>query len=266
MAQPDKRLAPSSPELLTATAVARRLGVAVDTLRTWDRRYGIGPSDRAEGTRRRYLPADVDRLQRMRNLVAEGMPSAAAARAVTASAAEQPTADSPTGAARFGGGRTLAVPRGTPDQRGLARAAAALDVDAVERLLVRAIAQRGTVSTWDDLLRPVLASLGRRWESTGDAVEIEHLLSQTAIDVLRETARQQQARTNVPVLAASVESDAHTLPLYALAAALGELGVPVRVAGASTPHQALRAAADRIGPSGIFLWSQIPDSTPDPTS
>ncbi|MEY3685921.1 MAG: hypothetical protein RJB00_871, partial [Actinomycetota bacterium] len=31
-------------ERLTVASVARRLGIAPATLRTWDRRYGLGPS------------------------------------------------------------------------------------------------------------------------------------------------------------------------------------------------------------------------------
>ena len=48
---------------LTVAAVARRLGVAPATLRTWDRRYGLGPSAHAAGSHRRYTADDVDRDQ-----------------------------------------------------------------------------------------------------------------------------------------------------------------------------------------------------------
>lgn len=34
---------------LTSGALARRLGVSPTTLRSWDRRYGIGPAVRADG-------------------------------------------------------------------------------------------------------------------------------------------------------------------------------------------------------------------------
>ncbi len=40
--------APEAPAL-TVAAVARRLGVAPATLRTWDRRYGLGPSEHTPG-------------------------------------------------------------------------------------------------------------------------------------------------------------------------------------------------------------------------
>ncbi|MSZ90543.1 MAG: MerR family transcriptional regulator, partial [Actinobacteria bacterium] len=49
-------------ELLTVAAVARRIGVAPATLRTWDRRYGLGPTLHEAGSHRRYCPSDLAKL------------------------------------------------------------------------------------------------------------------------------------------------------------------------------------------------------------
>lgn len=65
--------------MLTVAAVARRLGVAPATLRTWDRRYGLGPSEHTAGSHRRYSATDVGRLMVMRRLTLEGVPPAEAA-------------------------------------------------------------------------------------------------------------------------------------------------------------------------------------------
>jgi len=70
----------SSPGLAVA-AVARRLGVAPATLRTWDRRYGLGPSARTAGSHRRYTTEDVARLLVMRRLTLEGVAPVDAAEA-----------------------------------------------------------------------------------------------------------------------------------------------------------------------------------------
>lgn len=64
---------------LTAGAVARRLGVAVTTLRTWHQRYGLGPSRHTPGQHRRYAPEDMARLDMMRRLTAQGVTPAEAA-------------------------------------------------------------------------------------------------------------------------------------------------------------------------------------------
>jgi transposase-like protein len=70
---------------LTVAAVARRLGVAPATLRTWDRRYGLGPSAHAAGSHRRYTADDVARLLVMRGLTLDGVAPSEAANGAAAS-------------------------------------------------------------------------------------------------------------------------------------------------------------------------------------
>jgi methanogenic corrinoid protein MtbC1 len=256
---------PDAP-VYTASAVAARLGVAVETLRTWDRRYGLGPGTRGPGGRRRYGEEDLARLLVMRRLVTSGMPtSEAARRAVGGGGGVAPlgvdevlqSRERP----RAGGGRVLAIPRGSTLQHGLARAATALDVDEVERLLEQVIGEQGVARTWDGLLRPVLVAVGERWARTGEGIEVEHLLSQASMDVLRRmadrNAKEPVTDASRPVLLASVDGDAHVLPLYVLAALLTEADVRVRLLGASTPLSALRSAARRLRPGSIFLWAQL---------
>src|SRR5690606_867413 len=66
-------------QALTASEVARLVGVAVTTLRTWDRRYGLGPPGHEAGKHRRYRDEDVRRLAEMRRLTASGVPPGQAA-------------------------------------------------------------------------------------------------------------------------------------------------------------------------------------------
>lgn len=66
---------------LTTGALARRLGVSPTTLRSWDRRYGLGPATRADGRHRRWTPDDVAVLEAMCRLTSSGVPPAEAARA-----------------------------------------------------------------------------------------------------------------------------------------------------------------------------------------
>src|SRR4051794_39395418 len=104
----------------TVAAVARRLGVAPATLRTWDRRYGLGPSAHAFGQHRRFTEADVGKLQAMRRLTLQGVPPAEAARMVGDGTAASNDAE-PLQPRQSGGGRVVALPGATPDVRGLAR-------------------------------------------------------------------------------------------------------------------------------------------------
>jgi len=255
---------------LGVAAVARRLGVATGTLRTWDRRYGLGPSDHQTGARRRYTALDVARLDLMRRLMLEGVTPAESARvartaqAVTgrASAGGSPVRPEPAPAGRRrstergGGGRVVALRRGSPAARGLARAAMGLDGDACTAMLVASLRRRGVVLTWNEVLLPVLTGVGDRWRSTGSGIEVEHLLSESAEAALRSRTRTHQSSPGVrPVVLAALEPEDHRLPLVALSAALAEQAVPVRMLGARLPLRALADAVVRTGPAAVFLWS-----------
>ena len=68
------------------SGAARRLGIPAGTLRTWERRHGIGPSGRSPGGHRRYTSSDLARLRAMRALVETGIPPAQAAALATLAA------------------------------------------------------------------------------------------------------------------------------------------------------------------------------------
>lgn len=255
---------------LTVAAVARRVGVAPATLRTWDRRYGLGPSQHAAGAHRRYSPADVAKLDHMRRLILTGVSPGEAARAALAHRATpvpQIAADTADGLldadvtitpGRQGGGRVVAIPGGTPSARGLARAAVALDQQACEQIVSDTVQRRGVVWSWDHLLVPVLTAVGKRWEDTGTGIEVEHVLSGAVQSVFSGVARLTGPSVNArPVLLAGTTEETHTLPLWAVAAGLAERGVSSRMLGGRTPTVALTEAMKRTGPAAVFLWSQL---------
>ena len=61
-------------------AVSSRLNITASTLRTWERRYGVGPSFRTAGGHRRYTDHDIDRVELMRRLLGRGVSAKDAAR------------------------------------------------------------------------------------------------------------------------------------------------------------------------------------------
>ncbi|SNY63730.1 MerR family transcriptional regulator [Paractinoplanes atraurantiacus] len=245
-------------EGLTAGAVARRLGVAVTTLRTWHQRYGLGPSSHVPGHHRRYTEQDLDRLRVMQQLTAQGVaPAEAAAWAVSAASAP------PAPSHRDGGGQAIPLGAASPAARGLARAAMRLDAPAMRDILEVAIAQDGVVEAWNHVAMPVLIGIGERYEATRRFVEVEHLISRTVTEVLGAVPRPPAADQPPRILLAAADEEQHTLPLEALAAALAEVGVPSRLLGPRVPMDALADAIARTGPTVVVLWSQTP-STGDP--
>jgi hypothetical protein len=251
---------------LTAGTVARRLGVAVTTLRTWHQRYGLGPSEHVPGHHRRYTGEDLDRLQVMRRLTAQGVaPAEAAAWARRAPVPLSAPASRPAtdwvflDAPRHGGGQVIPLGHAVPAARGLARAAMHLDAPAMRDLLETVVSEHGVIGAWNDVIMPVLIGIGERYQATRRFVEVEHLVSRSITEVLGAVARP-DADFTPRVLLAAADEEQHTLPLEALAAALAQAGVPTRLLGARVPPTALADAVARTGPEILILWSQTPST------
>jgi MerR family transcriptional regulator, light-induced transcriptional regulator len=249
--------------------VARRLGIAPSTLRTWNRRYGIGAQELSPGKHRRYTAEDISRLEHMQKLILRGAAPADAARAALAgglgAGGNAPAPDAPPAPPRPGpghgaGGQRLALPRASGAARGLARAALALDDTLMAEIIETALARDGVIATWQNLLVPVLSGLGARYAHAGECIEAEHLLSSVILAALAGVRPGPVPPGHRAVLLAAAPGEMHTLPLYALAAALGERGVAARLLGADLPYRSLAAAVARSGPAAVFLWSQTPAS------
>ena len=259
---------------LTVSVVARRLGVAPATLRTWDRRYGLGPSAHREGSHRRYLATDLAKLEYMRSLVIAGVPAAEAANkalsleiteeysvAVARSIAPIYTSETATEVSaktQIGGGNVVATPGAEQGARGLARAATALDSQACREIICQGIATHGVIPTWNQLIVPVLRGVGERWQSSGKGIDIEHVLSSTVESALGSIVNGTNTFTNPrPVMLAGANNERHQLPLWALAATLAEANIRTLMMGSGMPTDALGEALIKTGPAAVFIWSQI---------
>ena len=248
---------------LSVAAVARKLGIAPATLRTWDRRYGIGPAHHAPGKHRRYSADDVARLELMRDALLHGATPAAAASYALSTPLPIPDAAETTLRTRQGDRSEPPLPDAGWHARGLARAATALDADAVRRLLDESITAVGAQATWDLAVRPVLVAIAQRWADTGTGIEIEHLLSNCVTGVFSALAAATPTTTSRPVLLAGMAGDQHQLPIVVLSATLAQRGVTCRSLGPDLPADALVAAIRRTAPAALLLWSQLSD-TADP--
>lgn len=234
-------------ELLTVAAVARQIGVAPATLRTWARRYGLGPSSHEAGEHRRYCAVDLAKLTMMRRLITAGVSPA--------EAAEQALAHK-------GPVKVEKILKSFEIREdvvaAVVKAANSLDRNFVESILNKDIDKYGVIDSWQEVIVPALVIVGDAWAETGTGIEIEHLLSDTLISILRDRTKQLKSPLNSrPVLLASVGEELHCLALYALHAALAESGVDCNFLGARTPLEALSNMISRSAPPAVFLWAQL---------
>lgn len=238
-------------ESLTVAAVARRLGVAPATLRTWDRRYGLGPSEHSSGEHRRYNGSDIARLTLMRKLVIAGVsPAEAAQRALAFDGEVSP--ESLTNSITS----DVAVHEELVET--LIRAARAYDRNFIEELLRSELSARGITNTWNEVLVPLLIIIGDEWADSGTGIETEHLVSEIIKRLLQEANASVQNPVNArPVLLACIGEEMHSLALYALGAVLSERKIATQFLGARTPIEAISAVVKRSAPPAIFLWAQL---------
>jgi DNA-binding transcriptional MerR regulator len=235
-------------ELLTVAAVARRIGVAPATLRTWARRYGLGPSGHEAGDHRKYCASDLAKLTLMRRLISAGVaPADAAEQALT----------------HKGEVKVEKILKSFEVREdvvsAIVKAANSLDRKFVEAILRRDIEKYGVIDSWQEVMVPVLVIVGDAWAATGDGIEVEHLLSETIIGILRDRTKQLKSPINTrPVLIASVGEEFHSLAIHALHAALAEAKVECNFLGARTPLSALSSMISRSAPPAVFLWAQLP--------
>lgn len=235
-------------EKLTVAAVARRIGVAPATLRTWDRRYGLGPSEHQDGEHRRYCPNDLAKLQMMRRLIVAGVTPAEAAEQAKNCKTTVPLKKIV---------KEFEVREDVVDA--IYKALQGFDRAFVETTLTHEIENYGVESAWSDVIVPTLFMIGEDWENDQKGIEVEHLFSEILKRTLHNRVVELKKPINArPVLLAAVGEELHSLPVYALAAALCERNIDTYVLGARTPLEALSAMVSRCAPPAIFLWAQLP--------
>ena len=186
-------------EKLTVAAVARRIGVAPATIRTWDRRYGLGPSDHVEGEHRRYCPSDLAKLTMMRRLIVAGV--------APSDAADQ--------AREFKGEvklsnivKNIEVREDVVDA--IYSALQIFDRALVEEILTQEISAYGVEGAWAGVIVPTLFLIGQDWENDQKGIEVEHLFSEILTRTMHHRVVELKKPLNArPVLLSAVGEELH---------------------------------------------------------
>jgi MerR family transcriptional regulator, light-induced transcriptional regulator len=221
----------------TVRVVAERVGVPTATLRSWNQRYGVGPSEHSPGRHRLYSENDITIVRLMHELIGQGASPRSAARLAIES---------------------VKPPRGDVDS--VLSAAIALDLVSLGRLLESHLRHFGVLDTWDLVVRPAFAAVVTRQEEGDGCVDVEHALSWSVSRSLQQLPVAPPDASASTVLACT-SHEPHVLPLEALRAALGERGHGALMLGADVPLSALTDAIGRVRkPVTTLLWSQTPET------
>ncbi len=229
----------STETVLRIGELSRRSGVSPDLLRAWERRYGLLRPTRSTGGLRLYSLDDLERVQRMRRHLADGLAAAEAAVLAVRPAEEhepsRPAFDA--AAARHD-------------------LAAALDafVEPRAQALVDDVVAATTVDTFvTDVVLPYLHELGERWERGHASVAQEHFASTLLRGRLLALARGWGRGFGPLALLACAPGERHDLGLLGFGLVLRARGWRIAYLGADTPLATLDETARSLEPDLIVL-------------
>ena len=233
-------------------AVSSRLRVTASTLRTWERRYGVGPSFRTQGGHRRYTEQDIHRVELMSRLLSRGVSAQDAARVARSLDREDLE-------------HALSDGYHESDEVGHAEEdflAAVVSGDQAElsRLFAGVLRQTPVTTAWRDVLAPALRRM--TMESASGAVPADAALAASEMLVRELNAMVTFERLpdtgHTHVLFARSLPAVEAIPLLVLKAALVQAGVAIHTVGPELDGRAVAALAMRLRPDILFTWGHPP--------
>jgi DNA-binding transcriptional MerR regulator len=224
---------PQTEVALRVGELARRVGVSPETLRAWERRYGVLRPTRTPGGYRIYGAADQARADRMRTLIDAGWAASQAARSIAPAGLEDV-------------GIEAVAER-------LEAALLDLDADTSAALLDHALAAHPLPEVLDAVVLRVLRAVGEGWELGTVSIAQEHFAADLIGGRLRALSRGWDAGTGPRAVLACPSGERHDLGLLSCGLALRDHGWRITYLGADTPGVALGDAVRRIRPAAVVI-------------
>lgn len=243
------RSGPPTDPMLSIGAVARATGIPVETIRTWERRYGYPEATRRPSGHRLYPLSVVPRLRRIAAALVEGHRAGELLR-LGEKELEALLLGAPGGARRG-----AEPPRNRRRRDRIAEAqspALAEMLEAIEgfdgvrlRLALESAASvLPPLRFLEDTVAPLMDEVGRRWADRRFDVRHEHFASATAAAVLAELRRRnERPGAERHVALAMLPGDRHELGLSMASVAFAVAGWRVVYLGLETPVEQILALA-----------------------
>lgn len=223
--------------------VIQETGVKEDTLRAWERRYGLPKPHRSQGGHRLFSEYDIETIKWLQGRLNDGVRIGQAVKlwqqrslapdAISARGSFDP--DSP-------GGRTMEDLRDR-----WVNACLAYDERSAEDILRKAFAIQSANVVCDQILRAGLSRVGEMWYQNQVTVQQEHFTSEMVIRQLHSlihAAPLPWRGKNIIICNPSGES--HTIPNLLFALNLREQGYAVYNLGANVPLENLNETLRRF--------------------
>ena len=230
-------------------AVSKLTGVAIDTLRAWERRYGaVTPVRDARG--RIYSDADVARLRLLHEAVSQGH---AIGRIASLSDAQLRRATKQTPAAPPAPSRN-----GPIDTRVLREAITDFDASTVDTEIGRFAATLAPDVLLREVVMPLLTGVGDAWHEQRATVAHEHLISAALRNVLGSLLRvysptRRRSDEHPCLLFATPSGERHELGTLGAAMLAATAGLDVVYLGPDLPGRDIAESASRARARVVVL-------------
>lgn len=232
--------------LYNIKAVVQQTGIPSDTIRAWERRYGV-PQPRRTSTRRRlYSERDIATVRWLRDRTTSGM---AISQAIEQLRTLGDEVFSPALVARESGPRSREQLAGE-----LLEALLMFDRQVADAVIEEAFTLYPVEEVCLELFAPVLVEIGERWRRQEASVAQEHFASyviQRRLAGLLQVYNMRHSRSLI--VAACAPGELHELGLLMLAVFLTRRGWQVVYLGASVPLPDLLATVNHLQPDLVCL-------------
>ncbi|MGA9532063.1 MAG: MerR family transcriptional regulator [Anaerolineales bacterium] len=234
-------------------AVAQETGLKADTLRAWERRYGLPQPDRSDGGHRLYSEHDIEILKWLVGRQDEGL---SISNAVDLWNRLIENGENPLQMPEY---RPAPAVRGQPVlaagesvdelRRGWIEACLAFDDRRAEQILDQALGMLSVETVVLQVIRAGIVEIGKGWYQGDIAVQQEHFSSELAVRRLETllSSTPPPSRSDVLLLTCPPHED-HTFGLLTAALLLRRRGWPVVYLGGDVPLDQMRSAVDGTGP------------------
>jgi MerR family transcriptional regulator, light-induced transcriptional regulator len=237
---------------LSIGALARATGIAVETLRTWESRYGFPVPERKPSGHRVYPVSAAPRLRR----IAQALSLGHRAGQVVGASDEALGRLLETSAAAVSAPASAAASSLPPaeDVAALLRLVKAYDGERLARLFLAEWARMGPVEFLEARLAPLIRAVGEGWERNELEIRHEHFLSERVGDLLRSLRLPLDERATGPLVAfATLPGEAHGLGLQMAALALASAGCRVLYLGTEVPIPEIASVARDLAARAVAI-------------
>lgn len=237
-------------DLMNIGALARAVGIPADTLRTWERRYGVPAPQRTPTGHRRYDNSTVDHLVSVRKALDLGH----RASVVLGWSPEQLQENLHRADNRA---RGQLRPTSSVETRVIATAvghARQFEDDKLDQLLAVQWAREPSLAFITRIAIPFIHAVGEAWESGDIGVCHEHYASERLRYMLETRWRELSSSADGPlVLCATPEGEHHVLGLHIAALVASIEGARIVFLGADVPTAEFGRITRQLPIAGIML-------------